>query len=242
MLPCRLGVNIDHIATVRNARGEHYPEPVRALSLLKAVGVDSVTIHLREDRRHIRDADVSAIIAAAILPVNLEIAATDEMLAIAKKTKPFACCIVPEKREEITTEGGLDVCSHQSKLSEMVAALRQADIRTSLFVEASEAQIAAAKACGADAIEIHTGAYASATGETQINELNRITQAAKQAVSLGLECHAGHGLTYDNVAAIAKIAEIEELNIGHFLIAESIFVGLKEAVKHMQYVIDKARQ
>ncbi len=237
----RLGINIDHVATLRNARGGIHPEPVRAARLVQKAGADGLTIHLREDRRHIRDADVFAIKEACSLPMNLEMAATDEMLAIALKTKPNACCIVPEKREELTTEGGLDVIGQQSRLQEYSAALREAGIRVSLFIDPTHKQLEAVKACQADIVELHTGAYCEAAGQEQKQLLRDIEGAAKYAHSLGIECHAGHGLDYDNVSAIAKIPQIVELNIGHFLMGEALFVGLEESIRKMRQLMNEAR-
>ena len=233
----RLGVNVDHVATLRNARGEAYPDPLDAARIAIAAGADGITIHLREDRRHIRDADVAAVKAGISKPLNLEMAATAEMLAIALATRPNACCIVPEKRTEVTTEGGLDVAGQQASLAPMVASLRAAGIRVSLFVDPDPAQLRASAAIGADIVELHTGAYAHGKPD----ELARLQDAARLAVQLGLECHAGHGLTYANVGPIAAIAEVMELNIGHFLIAQAVFDGLPAVVAQMLALMQAAR-
>ncbi len=229
----KLGINIDHIATLRNARGGMHPDVLRALPVCKAAGADSITIHLREDRRHIRDADVEAIIHANILPVNLEMAATHEMLNIALRHQPYAVCIVPEKREELTTEGGLDVVSQLAPLVEFIGQLNGLNIRTSLFVDADLRQIDAAKKSGARCIEIHTGSYAQHFPDAK-PQLASIQAATTHALSIGLEVHAGHGLNYENVGHIAQIPHIAELNIGHFLIGEAIFIGLENAIRHMK--------
>lgn len=233
----RLGVNVDHVATLRNARGEAYPDPLDAARVAIAAGADGITIHLREDRRHIRDADVTAVKAGISKPLNLEMAATAEMLAIALAARPNACCIVPEKRTEVTTEGGLDVAGQQAALAPLVAALRAAGIRVSLFIDPEPAQLQASAAVGADIVELHTGAYAHGKS----GELARLQAAARLAVQLGLECHAGHGLTYDNVGPIAAIAEVMELNIGHFLIAQAVFDGLPSVVAKMRALMQAAR-
>ena len=234
----RLGVNVDHVATLRNARGEAYPDPLDAARIAIAAGADGITIHLREDRRHIRDADVAAVKAGISKPLNLEMAATAEMLAIALATRPNACCIVPEKRTEVTTDGGLDVAGQQASLAPMVASLRAAGIRVSLFVDPDPAQLRASAAIGADIVELHTGAYAHGKPD----ELARLQDAARLAVQLGLECHAGHGLTYANVGPIAAIAEVMELNIGHFLIAQAVFDGLPAVVAQMLALMQAARR
>lgn len=237
----RLGVNIDHVATLRNARGGCHPDVLRAARTAQKAGADGITLHLREDRRHIRDADVFDIRQHIDIPLNLEMAATEEMLAIALNVKPNACCIVPEKREELTTEGGLDVAGNLRALSAYSRTLKGEGIRVSLFVDPNTAQLEAAAACYADIVELHTGAYC----EAQVNErqarLDEISQAAAFAHRLGLEVHAGHGLTYDNVGAIAAIPELIELNIGHFLISEAVFVGLEAAIQEMRRCIDEAR-
>ncbi len=238
----RLGLNIDHVATVRNARGGTHPHPLKAAQLAVSSGVvDGITAHLREDRRHIRDDDIAELKARISLPLNFEMAATEQMLEIALKTKPHACCLVPEKRLELTTEGGLDVAGHSSMLSDYTAALQEAGIKVSLFVDADETQLMAAKQVGADIVELHTGLYCDSEGKAQAKELKRLQKAAKTASTLGLECHAGHGLTYDTVEAIAAIDELTELNIGHFLIGEALMVGLIPAVTHMRDLMDAAR-
>lgn len=240
MSKLRLGVNIDHVATLRNARDGGHPDPVRAAELAKQAGADGITAHLREDRRHIRDADMPRLNAVG-LPLNFEMAATAEMLAIALQIKPHACCLVPEKREEKTTEGGLDVVSQIPQLAAYCAKLAAAGIRVSLFIDANEAQIHAAKAIGAPVIELHTGHYAELSGADQEQERARIAQAAQLAHGLGIEVHAGHGLTYENTAAIARIPELRELNIGHFLMGEALFTGLEESVRRMRSIMDEAR-
>ncbi len=237
----RLGVNIDHVATIRNARGEGHPDPVNAAQLAAKAGADGITAHLREDRRHISDDDISRLRAEIDIPLNLEMAATDEMLDIALHHAPHAACIVPEKREERTTEGGLDAISALSHLEPFVAALTAKNIRVSLFVEPDPAQLDAAKSLGVPVIELHTGAFCYTKGEEQIRELARVQRAAAHAASLGLECHAGHGLGFETVAPIAAIPEIAELNIGHFLIGEAIFSGLDSTVKRMRALMDTAR-
>jgi pyridoxine 5-phosphate synthase len=237
----RFGVNIDHVATIRNARGGVYPDPVRAAKIAVAAGADGITAHLREDRRHIRDGDIHALCREIDRPLNLEMAATDEMLAIALRHKPHAACIVPEKREERTTEGGLDAAGAQAQLAPIVETLRDADIRVSLFIEADPRQLDAAVALGAPVVELHTGRYADLVGEARESELARIVDGAAYAAEVGLECHAGHGLTFDNVAPIAAIESVAELNIGHFLIGEAIFGGLDSTIKRMRALMDNAR-
>jgi pyridoxine 5-phosphate synthase len=237
----RFGVNIDHVATIRNARGGDHPDPVRAANIAAAAGADGITVHLREDRRHITDADLVRLADAVTLPINLEMAATDEMLAIALRARPNAACIVPERRQERTTEGGLDVLGAESKLKAMAAALRAAGIRVSLFVEPALPQIEAAVRVGADIIELHTGKYTHLIGAGRETEVNRLKEAAKVAHFLGLEVHAGHGLTFDNVGDIAAIPELVELNIGHFLIGEAVFVGLEASIRAMRAAIDAGR-
>ncbi|HEX7655416.1 MAG TPA: pyridoxine 5'-phosphate synthase [Sphingomonas sp.] len=237
----RLGVNIDHVATVRNARGAGYPDPVRAALLAAEAGADGITAHLREDRRHITDDDIARLSAELPIPLNLEMAATDEMLAIALRHTPHAACIVPERREELTTEGGLDAAGQHNRLAPMVAALAKANIRVSLFIEPASAQIEAAIRLGAPVVELHTGKYAELSGAAQAEELRRLADAAALAAKNGIEVHAGHGLTYDNVAPIAAIPQVRELNIGHFLIGEAIFVGLAESVRRMRAAMDDAR-
>ena len=240
MQSLRLGVNIDHVATVRNARGGSHPDPVRAAIMAEKSGADGVTAHLREDRRHIQDADMAAIRASTKIPLNFEMAATEEMVALAVELKPNAACIVPERREELTTEGGLAVSGNETRLTGILAPIREAGLRLSLFIEASELEIRAAAAIGADIIELHTGRYCH-DSEERSDELARLAEAAKLAYSLGLECHAGHGLDYETVGAIAAIPEIVELNIGHFLIGESIFMGLPTAIAKMRQLMQSAR-
>ncbi len=239
--PLRLGVNIDHVATVRNARGSGYPDPVRAALLAADHGAEGITAHLREDRRHITDDDIARLSSELTLPLNLEMAATEEMLAIALKHRPHAACIVPEKREERTTEGGLDVAGQQDKLAPMVRALADAGIRVSLFIEPDAAQISAAVALAVPVVELHTGRYAELSGEAQVTELRRIADAAALAAKNGIEVHAGHGLTFDNVVPIAAIPQVRELNIGHFLIGEAIFGGLGPVVARMKDLMETAR-
>ena len=240
-VPLRLGVNIDHVATVRNARGSGYPDPVRAALLAAEHGADGITAHLREDRRHITDADIARLSSELTLPLNLEMAATEEMLGIALKHRPHAACIVPEKREERTTEGGLDVAGQQDKLAPMVRALADAGVRVSLFIEPDAAQIAAAVALGVPVVELHTGRYAELSGAEQVAELRRIADAAALAAKNGIEVHAGHGLTFDNVVPVAAIPQVRELNIGHFLIGEAIFGGLGPMVRRMKDLMETAR-
>jgi pyridoxine 5-phosphate synthase len=237
----RLGVNIDHVATIRNARGGDFPDPVRAAILAAEAGADGITAHLREDRRHITDRDVERLGQEIALPLNLEMAATEEMLAIALRHRPHAACIVPEKREERTTEGGLDAAGQIDQLAEFVDRLGDADIRVSLFIEPSEEQVAAAVRLQAPVVEFHTGRYAHAQGEEQATELKRLTDAAALAAKNGIEPHAGHGLTYDNVIPVAAIPQLAELNIGHFLIGEAIFTGLGTSVRRMRSLMDEAR-
>jgi pyridoxine 5-phosphate synthase len=241
MTKLRLGINIDHVATVRNARGGDNPDPVRAARLAQEAGADGITAHLREDRRHIRDEDIAALKQHLTIPLNLEMAPTDEMLAIALKHRPHAACIVPEKREERTTEGGIDCISGFARLQPVVAALSAAGIRVSMFIEPDRKQIDAAHNLGAPVIELHTGAYAHASGADRERLLKHIVNGAEFGADLGLEIHAGHGLTYDNVGAIAAIAHIRELNIGHFLIGEAIFVGLGNAMARMRAAMNEAR-
>ena len=237
----RLGVNIDHVATIRNARGGDHPDPVRAAEIVASVGGDGITAHLREDRRHIRDEDLARIQAATNLPLNLEMAATDEMLDIALRHKPHAACIVPERREERTTEGGLDAAGQHNRLAPIVARLSDAGIRVSLFIAPEARQIEAAMKLGAPVVELHTGEYAHAEGEQRAVELKRIADMAALAARNGIEPHAGHGLTYENVQPIAAIPQLAELNIGHYLIGEAIFVGLESAVRRMRDLMDEAR-
>lgn len=237
----RLGVNIDHVATVRNARGIDHPHPVRAAEIAQSAGADGITAHLREDRRHIRDDDIERLMEILTIPLNLEIAATPEMLEIALRHKPHAVCLVPEKRQELTTEGGLDVASQQARLKDYVNELNAAGCRVSLFIDPDTKQIEAAKALAAPVIEFHTGTYCDVTGIDRNKELLRIHDAAKLAVNLGLEVHAGHGLSYETVGPIAAIPELRELNIGHFLIGEAIFIGLDKSIKEMRRHMDEAR-
>jgi len=241
----RLGVNIDHVATVRNARGGAVPDPLRAAKLAEEAGADGITAHLREDRRHITDADIDRLVAGLRVPLNFEMAATDEMQAIALRHKPHAACIVPEKREERTTEGGLDVLREERRLARFIEPLRDAGSRVSIFIGAQEAQIAAAARIGAAVVELHTGAYCDAHAEGRTDacdaELKAITEMAAYAHSLGLEVHAGHGLSYETVQPIAALPEVMELNIGHFLIGEAIFRGLGPAIAEMRRLMDAAR-
>lgn len=237
----RLGVNIDHVATIRNARGGQHPDPVRAAQVAAAAGADGITAHLREDRRHMTDEDVVRLSAGIDLPLNLEMAATGEMLDIALRHTPHAVCIVPEKRRERTTEGGLDAVGGYNHLSPFVRQLNSANIRVSLFVEPDMTQLDAAKSLGAPVVELHTGAYCEAEGAELEKQFSRIEQAAAYAEELGIECHAGHGLTFDTVASVAAVPTIVELNIGHFLIGEAIFGGLESSIKRMLSLMDKAR-
>ena len=237
----RLGVNIDHVATVRNARGAGYPDPVRAALLAAEAGADGITAHLREDRRHITDDDIARLSAELTIPLNLEMAATDEMLAIALRHTPHAACIVPEKREERTTEGGLDAAGQHNQLAPLVRELGGANIRVSLFIEPDPRQVEAALRLGAPVVELHTGRYAELSGGSQAEELRRLAEAAALAAKNGIEVHAGHGLTYANVAPIAAIPQVRELNIGHFLVGEALFVGLAESVRRMRTEMDAAR-
>ena len=241
----RLGVNIDHVATVRNARGGAYPEPLRAAKLAEEAGCDGITAHLREDRRHISDADIEALAAALTVPLNFEMAATDEMQAIALRHRPHAVCIVPEKREERTTEGGLEVAKDENRLAHFIAPLREAGCRVSIFIAADKPQIDAAHRIGAEVIELHTGAYCDAHAEGRFAdrdaELERLREMATYGHSLGLEIHAGHGLTYETVQPVAAFPEVRELNIGHFLIGEAIFRGLQPAIAEMRRLMDEAR-
>ncbi len=237
----RLGVNIDHVATIRNARGGVHPDPVRAARAAAAAGADGITAHLREDRRHMTDDDILRLSTGIDLPLNFEMAATEEMLAIALRHMPHAACIVPEKREERTTEGGLDAVRGFDGLKRYVNDLGAAGIRVSLFIEPDPAQIDAAKALGAPVVELHTGAYCEASGAERDRHFQRIVAAAAHAEGQGIECHAGHGLSYDTVAPVAEIPTIVELNIGHFLIGEAIFGGLESAIRRMRALMDKAR-
>ena len=234
-------MNVDHVATVRNARGVAYPDPVRAALLACEAGADGITAHLREDRRHIRDEDMRRLKERLPAPLNFEMAPTDAMVEIASAVLPHAACLVPEKREELTTEGGLDAAGLGSALGKRVEALAAAGIRVSLFIEPDPEQLRAAVALGAPVVELHTGRYCELAGREQEAELDRIRSAAELAAELGLECHAGHGLTYDNVGPVAAIETVAELNIGHFLVGEAIFVGLAEAVRRMRAAMDRAR-
>jgi pyridoxine 5-phosphate synthase len=237
MRPIRLGVNIDHVATLRNARGGAYPDPLAAARLALAAGADGITAHLREDRRHIRDADMRRLKAEIAAPLNMEMAATEEMVAIACMLRPHAACLVPERREEVTTEGGLDVAGQVEVLAPRVAALKAAGIRVSLFIDPDPRQLQAARAVGAPVVELHTGAYA----EGRPGELARLQAAAAMTAALGLECHAGHGLTFENVGPVAALPQVMELNIGHFLVAEAIFSGLSHVVREMRARMAAAR-
>lgn len=241
----RLGVNIDHVATVRNARGSAYPDPIRAARIAEAAGADGITAHLREDRRHISDADIEGLIEALTLPLNFEMAATGEMQAIALRHRPHAVCIVPERREERTTEGGLEVARDENRLAHFIAPLRDAGCRVSIFIAADRPQIEAAARIGAAVVELHTGAYCDLHAEGDLAgrdaELARLTDMAAFAHDLGLEVHAGHGLTYDTVGPIAALPQVVELNIGHFLIGEAIFRGLDPAIREMRRLMDDAR-
>ena len=243
--PIRLGINIDHIATLRNARGGRHPDPLRAAKLAVEAGADNITAHLREDRRHIRDDDIARLAAANLAPLNLEMALTQEMLAIALATRPHACCLVPERRQEVTTEGGLDAASQVSTLAPFVAELRRGGIQVTLFIDPDPAQIEAARKVGADAVEFHTGTYCTAASEggpARDSELARLVTGARDAARAGLEVHAGHGLDYDNVVPVASIPEIVELNIGHYLVGEAIFVGLAKSISRMRNLMDDARE
>ncbi len=241
----RLGVNIDHVATVRNARGSTWPDPLRAALLAEASGADGITAHLREDRRHIRDADIEALMAGISIPLNFECAATAEMQAIILRHKPHAVCLVPEKREERTTEGGLDVAGDVARLTEYIAPLRAAGCRVSMFISHDARQIEASAQIGAAVVELHTGLYSDLLAEGHVElaerELDALRRGAERAAGLGLEVHAGHGLTYDNVEPIAAIPEVVELNIGHFLVGEAIFRGLGPAIEEMRRRMDLSR-
>ena len=241
----RLGVNIDHVATVRNARGSAYPDPIRAAKIAEDAGADGITAHLREDRRHISDADIEGLIAVLTKPLNFEMAATDEMQKIALRHRPHAACIVPEKREERTTEGGLEVAREENRLAHFIAPLREAGCRVSIFIAADARQIEAAHRIGAQVIELHTGAYCDFHAEGHFAErdaeLVRLREMSAYAHSLGLEVHAGHGLTYETVQPVAAFPEVMELNIGHFLIGEAIFRGLAPAIREMRRLMDEAR-
>jgi pyridoxine 5-phosphate synthase len=242
----RLGVNIDHVATVRNARGGDYPDPLRAAKIAEAAGANGITAHLREDRRHISDADIDGLMEVLSVPLNFEMAATDEMQAIALRHKPHAVCIVPEKREERTTEGGLEVAREENKLAHFIAPLRDAGCRVSIFIAADPRQIEAAHRIGAEVIELHTGSYCDAHSEGRFEDRDRDLDALREmstfAHALGLEVHAGHGLNYETVQPVAALPEVRELNIGHFLIGESIFLGLDPAIREMRRLMDDARR
>lgn len=242
----RLGVNIDHVATIRNARGGAAPDPARAARIAEAAGADGITAHLREDRRHIMDADIEAILNAISVPLNFEMAATQEMQAIALRHKPHAVCIVPERREERTTEGGLEVAREENRLAHFIAPLREAGCRVSIFIAADRRQIEAAARIGAPVIELHTGAYCDAHAEGRLKErdaeLERLREMAAFGHELGLEVHAGHGLTYETTPPIAAFPEVMELNIGHFLIGEAIFSGLDSAIRRMREIMERARR
>ncbi|WP_366516807.1 pyridoxine 5'-phosphate synthase [Solimonas aquatica] len=241
MSPIRLGVNVDHVATLRQARGTPYPDPVEAALSAAAAGAASITVHLREDRRHIQDHDVQRLLAVSPVPVNLEMAVTSEMVAIACKLKPAYACLVPERREEVTTEGGLDVAGNRDAVRAACARLSQAGIAVALFIDADPRQLKAARDCGAPHLEIHTGRYADTRGKTQAAELARIAQFARRAQRAGFEVHAGHGLNLDNVAPMARIAEIVELNIGHSIVADALAVGMPAAVARMRRAMQEAR-
>lgn len=241
----RLGVNIDHVATIRNARGGDHPDPLRAARIAETAGADGITAHLREDRRHIRDTDIALLMRGIKCPLNLEMAATEEMLEIALRHRPHAVCLVPERREERTTEGGLDVCGGHNHLAPMVRELGRAGIRVSMFIEATEPQIEASRSVGAQVVELHTGAFceAHADGHMELRNdiLERLRRGARYGRSLGLEMHAGHGLNFDTVGVIAAIPELVELNIGHFLVGEAIFTGLDQSIRRMRGLMDEAR-
>ena len=245
MTPIRLGVNVDHVATVRNARGVPYPDPMRAAEIAKAAGADGITMHLREDRRHIVDTDIERMAAWKELPLNFEMAATEEMISMAERLKPHAVCLVPEKRQEITTEGGLDAAGQHNHLSPLIRRLSNAGCRVSLFIDPDARQVEAAKSLDAPVIELCTGAYCEAVLASDTDAIARHLDAARKSAAaagrMGLEVHAGHGLTYDNVKPIAAIPEIRELNIGHFLVGEAIFVGLEASIRRMRQLMDEAR-
>ena len=238
----RLGVNVDHVATLRNARGGIHPDPVEAAKLAVASGADGITAHLREDRRHIRDVDLERIKHEVDAPLNFEMAATDEMVAMACEILPNACCLVPEKRQELTTEGGLSVAGAHNQLAPNIAKIQDQGIRVSLFIDPVADEIKAAREIGADIIELHAGPYTEAKGDQRAFELDRLIAGAKLAEQLGLECHAGHGLNYETVSDVAAIANIVELNIGHFLVGEAIFVGFEQSIRKMRDLMDAARE
>jgi pyridoxine 5-phosphate synthase len=237
-----LGVNIDHVATLRQARGNRYPDPVHAALAAEVAGADSITLHLREDRRHIQDADVRALRPLLQTRMNLEMAVTDEMLAVAVEIRPADCCLVPERRQEITTEGGLDVVASAARVRAAATQLKTAGVRVALFIDPDPQQIEAAAHAGAPVVELHTGAYAGSSGERAATELERLRTGARLAASLGLEVHAGHGLNYHNVQPVAALRELTELNIGHALIARALFVGLPAAVREMKALMSEARR
>jgi pyridoxine 5-phosphate synthase len=237
----RLGVNVDHVATIRNARGGTHPDPVAAAKLVLAAGADGITAHLREDRRHIRDDDMRRLRREIDAPLNFEMAATAEMAAIALELRPHACCLVPERRTEVTTEGGLDVAGNSEALGAYIARLADAGIRVSLFIDPDRRQLDAAKRAGAPVVELHTGAYAHAGDKSHAHELQRLVAAARHAADIGIECHAGHGLDFANVGPVAAIPQLVELNIGHFLVGEAVFGGLAGAVRTMRGLMDRAR-
>lgn len=237
----RLGVNVDHVATIRNARGGTHPDPVAAAKLVLSAGADGITAHLREDRRHIRDDDMRRLRHAIAAPLNFEMAATAEMMSIALVLRPHACCLVPERRTEVTTEGGLDVAGNLDSLTGCIARLTDAGIRVSLFIDPDRRQLDAAKRVGAPVVELHTGAYAHADDKSSAHELQRLVTAARHASEIGLECHAGHGLDFGNVGPVAAIPQLVELNIGHFLVGEAVFGGLAGAVRTMRGLMDRSR-
>lgn len=241
MTPLVLSINVDHVATLRNARGGRFPDPVEAAQACIAAGAQGITIHLREDRRHIRDRDVERMKAEVAAPLNLEMAATGEMLGIATRLLPHAVCLVPEKRQELTTEGGLDVLRAGPPLAEAVKRLTGAGIRTSIFIEADPAQIEAAARIGADCVELHTGTYADASAAERPAQLARLARGAQAVAAAGLQCHAGHGLDYDCIGGIAALPQVSEVSIGHFLIGQAVFEGLPNAVRRMRALIEKAR-
>jgi pyridoxine 5-phosphate synthase len=241
-LPLRLGINVDHVATLRQARGTVYPDPIEAARVAASAGADSITIHLREDRRHIQDHDVERMVRHSPVPVNLEMAVTDEMVAIACKLKPRFVCLVPERREEVTTEGGLDVAGHLTATTRACRKLAKAGITVALFIDANPRQLRATLKTGAPQIEIHTGGYADAKGKAQAEELKRIADFSRDAHKAGIEVHAGHGLTLENVGAIARIPQVVELNIGHSIVARSVFVGVAAAVAEMRCAMNDARR
>ena len=237
-----LGVNVDHVATLRQARGTSYPDPVEAALLAENAGADGITVHLREDRRHIQENDVRALAVSISTKLNLEMALTEEMLLLAEELRPTDCCIVPEKREELTTEGGLDVLAQVPKCRDACARLAGAGVRVSMFIDPDVAQIEASAEIGAPVVELHTGVYADAAGDGQVRELNKFVEAVSHAERCGLQVNAGHGLTYGNVAGIAKIPAIVELNIGHFIVAQALFTGFPHAVREMKRLMSEARR